>query len=66
MPVLNTLRRGKLPNPSSAGIRSVKALLDAITFVLDEWECKIDFSDNASHVKAFYICQMLAWELVIQ
>jgi hypothetical protein len=61
---LNRLRRTKFPDIVSAGGGSVKALLDAVAFVLNKGECEIDFGDDTGDVEALGIWELLEIRLI--
>jgi hypothetical protein len=52
---LDALGSRKLPYVRSTGGWAVKALLDAVAFILDQRESQVDFSHNTRHVKALDI-----------
>lgn len=63
---LDRRRSAELPDIGGAGSRAVKALLDAVAFVLDEREGEVDFGDNARHIESLDIWRLLVNSCTLQ
>lgn len=59
---LDALGSRKLPHVRSTCGWTVKALLDAVAFILDQRESQVDFSHNTRHVKSLDIWPSLVKE----
>ena len=60
MTSLDGSRSAELPNVCSASSGPIEALLDAVAFVLNEWEGQDDISDDTSDIETLDVYEMLA------